>query len=91
MPDVLQSGVTIISATPAADTSDAARFSPEDSLPSIASEFERQVRLYAERVGVADAESALTYRNLNAVANRIAHAVLARRGAGPAGWMTSAL
>jgi non-ribosomal peptide synthetase component F len=41
------------------------------------------VRLYAERVGVADAESALTYRNLNAVANRIAHAVLARRGAGP--------
>ncbi|SPE30905.1 hypothetical protein SBA2_580010 [Acidobacteriia bacterium SbA2] len=83
MPDALESLVTTISEERAANTSAATRFSREDSQPSIASEFERQVRLYAERVAVADAQSALTYRNLNALANRIAHAVLARRGAGP--------
>jgi len=48
---------------------------------SIPERFERQVRLHPERIAVADAREALTYRDLNGLANRIAHAILDQRGA----------
>jgi amino acid adenylation domain-containing protein len=58
------------------------RFSPEDLEQSIPARFEQQARLFPERTAIEDFESALTYRNLNRRANRIAHAILAVRGAG---------
>jgi amino acid adenylation domain-containing protein len=39
------------------------------------------VYLHPEQIAVTDAEFTLTYRDLNALANRIAHAILAVRGA----------
>jgi amino acid adenylation domain-containing protein len=50
---------------------------------SIAARFEQQARLYPDRISINDPETALTYRGLNRLANRIARAVLALRGPGP--------
>lgn len=83
MPDPLHSRVMSLSVEPAAGKSGFVRFPGEDVELSIPARFERQVRLHPERIAVADAESALTYRNLNGLANRIAAAVLAVRGEGP--------
>ena len=57
-------------------------FSREDVEQSVPARFERQARLSPEQIAVVDAESTLTYRDLNRLANRIAHAVLAVRGTG---------
>jgi len=67
---------------PAAGTSRFVRFSREEVEQSIPARFERQARLHPEQLAVADAASSLTYRDLNGLANRIARAVLAVRGAG---------
>ena len=50
---------------------------------SIPARFERQALVYPERIAVADAESTITYRDLNGFANRIARAILAVCKEGP--------
>ncbi|MER7466551.1 amino acid adenylation domain-containing protein, partial [Streptomyces sp. NPDC097981] len=52
---------------------------PESSLTAL---FERQVRANPDAVAVVSGEAALTYGGLNARANRLAHALIAR-GVGP--------
>jgi len=69
-------------AEPTSATSAFVPFPREDVAGSIPERFERQVRLCPDKTAVADSESTLTYRELNRLANRIAHAVLAMRGAG---------
>jgi amino acid adenylation domain-containing protein len=58
-------------------------FPQEDVEGSVPARFERQVKLHGGRIAVKTAAHALTYAELNRAANRIAHAILARRGAGP--------
>ena len=84
MPEPLHSrcDVNVLAVEPTAATSRFIPFPREDVEQSIPARFERQVLLYPDRIAVADAESTLTYRELNRLANRIAHAVLAMRGAG---------
>ncbi len=53
----------------------------EDVETSIPARFEKIVHMYPERLAVKDRDRALTYDQLNRAANRIAHAVLAKRGA----------
>ena len=60
-----------------------AHFSRSDVEQSIPARFERQARMYPDQIAIEDPETALTYRDLNRLANRIARAVLAVRGAGP--------
>lgn len=55
-------------------------FGREDVEGSVTARFERQVRMHGLRVAVKTAAGTLTYDALNRVANRIAHAILARRG-----------
>jgi amino acid adenylation domain-containing protein len=81
MPDTLQSQAVSISVEPTA-TSCFIHFPREDVERSIPERFECQVELYPDRIAVEDANSTITYRELNRLANRIAHAVLAARGAG---------
>jgi amino acid adenylation domain-containing protein len=50
---------------------------------SIPSRFEQQAGRYPDRVAVQTESEQLTYSELNRAANRIAHAILERRGAGP--------
>jgi len=50
---------------------------------SIPERFERQVCLSPDKIAVVDAASILTYRELNKLANRIAHGILALRGTEP--------
>jgi len=59
-----------------------APFPRSDVEQSIPARFERQARMYPDRIAIEDPETALTYRDLNRLANRIARAVLALRGAG---------
>jgi amino acid adenylation domain-containing protein len=80
MPDTSPSGPA--SLEPSAGPGRLPRTVPEEREPSIPDRFERQARLHPERLAVADAAEALTYRQLNGLANRIAHAILALRGAG---------
>ena len=54
-------------------------FPREDIETSIAARFEKIAALYADRVAVKTPHEALTYEELNKLANRIAHAILARR------------
>jgi amino acid adenylation domain-containing protein len=49
---------------------------------SIPARFEQQARMYPDRIAIEDPETALTYRDLNRLANCIARAILAVRGAG---------
>jgi amino acid adenylation domain-containing protein len=78
MPDTLQSRA--ISVEPTAATSGFLPFPREDVERSVPERFERQVELYPDKIAIEDAESTVTYRELNRLANRIAHAVLAARG-----------
>jgi len=82
MPEPLHSYRVSISVEPTARTSSFVPFPREDVERSIPERFESQVLLYPDHVAVSDAESTLTYRELNRLVNRIAHAVLAMRGAG---------
>ena len=57
---------------------------PREALErSILDRFEDVVGRYPDRVAVKTRSHALTYDALNRAANRVAHAILARRGAGP--------
>jgi len=71
-------GASIL-AEPACVTNGSSLLARGEMEQSIPARFERQVRLYPERIAVADAESALTYRELNALANRIVHKLLLNR------------
>ena len=55
-------------------------FRPEDEEQSIVDRFEQQVLRHGDRLAVQGPHSSLTYTELNAAANRLAHAILARRG-----------
>jgi amino acid adenylation domain-containing protein len=57
-------------------------FSKEDVERSVPDRFERQVRTHPWRTAVKVDGQALTYDELNRAANRIAHAILDRRGQG---------
>jgi amino acid adenylation domain-containing protein len=83
MPDPLHSHVMTIAVEPTAATSRFVRFPREEVEQSVPARFERQARLCPDQIAVADAESTVTYRDLNRLANRIARAVLAVRGTGP--------
>jgi len=82
MPDTLPSKEIFVAVEPSAATRGFVHFPAEEVETSVPQRFEQQVRLYPEKIAVAHAESALTYRDLNALANRIAHAVLAVLGTG---------
>lgn len=56
-------------------------FPKEEIERSIAERFERQAAKFPERLAVKSAGHALTYDELNRAANRLARAILARRGA----------
>jgi amino acid adenylation domain-containing protein len=75
--------VTAVSLEPTPGTSGFVPFSREALEQSIPARFERQARLHPEALAVADSGSSLTYRELNGLANRVAHSVLAARGARP--------
>jgi amino acid adenylation domain-containing protein len=57
-------------------------FSEKEIEQSIPERFEKIVRLYPERLAVKTKNLCWTYEDLNQVANRIAHAILAQRGEG---------
>ena len=57
-------------------------FEKEDIEQSICARFERQARMYPERIAVKTRTDELTYNALNRAANRVARAMLARRGTG---------
>jgi len=57
-------------------------FTRDEVEQSVPERFEKQVLLYADRPAVKTATHELTYRRLNQAANRVARAVLARRGEG---------
>src|SRR5262249_37419882 len=55
--------------------------SPQEAVEqSIPERFEQQVRRYPERPAVRSRSRQLTYTELNEAANRVAHAILAKRG-----------
>jgi len=51
----------------------------EESIPA---RFEQQARMFPDSIAIEDPKIALTYRDLNRLSNRIAHATLAVRGEG---------
>ena len=57
-------------------------FPPEDVERSIPERFEEQVRRHPGRIAIKSGGRALTYDALNRAANRLAHAILRRRGMG---------
>jgi amino acid adenylation domain-containing protein len=83
MPDVLNSSKSSISVEPTAATSRFVPFPREDVERSVPERFERQVLLSPDQIAVVDSISTVTYRELNRLANRIAHAILAMRGPEP--------
>lgn len=58
------------------------KFGIEEIDQSIPSRFEKIVRQFPHRLAVKMGGRALTYEQLNRVANRIAHSIVAKRGAG---------
>jgi amino acid adenylation domain-containing protein len=67
---------------PAAPASRHIPFRNEDLEQSVPDRFEQQVRRYPDKLAVRSRHHAFTYSGLNASANRIAHAILARLGEG---------
>jgi len=49
---------------------------------SITERFEKIVRMFPDRLAIKAGNRSLTYRTLNQAANRVAHAILAKRGEG---------
>jgi amino acid adenylation domain-containing protein len=58
------------------------RFEGAEIEQSIHARFERQVDQHPDRLAVRTARHSYTYRQLDALANRVAHGILARRGEG---------
>src|SRR5262249_52456485 len=57
-------------------------FRRADIEQSVSDRFEQQVRRFPDRLAVKSHSQALTYAALNTAANRLAHAIVARRGVG---------
>ena len=55
-------------------------FTNEETLQSVVDRFERQVHQYPDRLALKTRTHAYTYSELNAAANRVAHALLELRG-----------
>ena len=55
-------------------------FAKSDIVQSIPERFEQQVQRVPHRLAVQTASHQLTYTMLNRLANRVAHAILSRRG-----------
>lgn len=55
-------------------------FLREEVLLSITQRFEKQVALYAERPAIISGDKTTTYRELNELANKVAHAILDKCG-----------
>jgi acyl-CoA synthetase (AMP-forming)/AMP-acid ligase II len=55
-------------------------FKREELEQSIAERFEQQVQKYPQRVAIKTAGTSVSYAELNHMANRVAHALLARSG-----------
>lgn len=55
-------------------------FSSADLEQAVPERFEKIVRMYPDRLAVKTGNEAVTYSQLNAMANRLAHAIVARRG-----------
>ena len=58
------------------------KFKKEEIEQSIPERFEKIVRMYPDRIAIKTQVDALTYDQLNKAANRLARAILARRGGG---------
>ena len=56
------------------------RFKKTDIEQTISARFEQQAEKYADRLAVKHGGLTLTYAELNRAANRVAHAIIARRG-----------
>src|SRR5712692_8793724 len=57
-------------------------FRRADTEQSVPDRFEQQVRRFPDRLAVKSQTQALTYAALNIAANRLAHAIVERRGVG---------
>ena len=57
-------------------------FKKEEIEQTIQARFEQQVRNYPDRLAIKTRSRQITYDELNKVANRVAHAILAQRGKG---------
>jgi amino acid adenylation domain-containing protein/non-ribosomal peptide synthase protein (TIGR01720 family)/FkbM family methyltransferase len=57
-------------------------FEEEEVEQSVPARFEQQVRRFPDQLAIKSQRQELTYRELNAAANRVAHAILAQRGEG---------
>jgi amino acid adenylation domain-containing protein len=57
-----------------------ALFSKEDVERSVPERFEKMVRMFPDRIAVKTHKEVVTYAQLNAIANRMAHAIVERRG-----------
>ncbi|MGH7830549.1 MAG: amino acid adenylation domain-containing protein, partial [Candidatus Binatia bacterium] len=55
-------------------------FKKEESELSFSERFEKIVRLYPDRIAIKTPDQVVTYADLNAIANRLARAILAARG-----------
>jgi amino acid adenylation domain-containing protein len=55
-------------------------FSKEEIEQSITARFEEQVRRHSHRLAIKTKSQGLTYQQLNAASNRVAHSILARSG-----------
>ena len=55
-------------------------FTREETEQSITDRFEEQARRYSRRLAIKTKSQSLTYEQLNAASNRVAHSILARRG-----------
>ena len=65
-----------------APTNSFVEFKKEETERSIPERFEQQVRRYPDRLAVSSLRHQLTYEAFNRAANRLARAILARRGEG---------
>jgi non-ribosomal peptide synthetase component F len=57
-------------------------FQKEDIEQSIPARFEQIVEKYPDRLAIKTSDQEFTYRELNQISNRVAHAILAQRGEG---------
>jgi amino acid adenylation domain-containing protein len=57
-------------------------FTDQEALGSLVQRFERQVHMYPDRLALKTRAHSYTYSELNAAANRVAHALIEHRGVG---------
>ena len=73
------SSIRNFSASGVSQNSDA--FTPADMALTVFHRFEQQANLFPDRLALGDGGSHVTYAELNAAANRLARAIVDRRGA----------